>query len=129
MAHHRQDGRRQGVTGVRLCRADAVAEGRGRGFRLGEGTAQVAVFVIRSGGALYAYVNSCPHIGTPLDWLPDRFFDRDGRHLLCGTHGALFRPEDGLCVRGPCVGQRLEPAPVEIADGEVVLSLTPRENS
>jgi len=112
-----------------LCRADEVAEGKGRGFRLGEGTEQIAVFVIRSGGDLRAYVNSCPHIGTPLDWLPDRFFDSSGDHLLCGTHGALFRPQDGLCVRGPCVGQRLAPAPISVEDGAVVLSLTPRGNS
>ncbi len=97
------------VSPVRLCRADEVAEGKGRGFRIGAGTEQIAVFVIRRGGALRAYVNSCPHIGTPLDWLPDRFFDRSGEHLLCGTHGALFRPEDGLCVRGPCVGKSLAP--------------------
>jgi nitrite reductase/ring-hydroxylating ferredoxin subunit len=117
------------VTGVRLCRADEVAEGKGRGFRLGRGTEQVAVFVIRTAGDLRAYVNSCPHIGTPLDWLPDRFFDRSGEHLLCGTHGALFRPEDGLCVRGPCVGQRLAPAPITLEDGDIVLSLTPPGNS
>jgi nitrite reductase/ring-hydroxylating ferredoxin subunit len=122
MAHRRQDGRRQGVSSVRLCRADEVGEGKGRGFRLGQGTEQLAVFVIRSAGVLRAYVNSCPHIGTPLDWLADRFFDRSGEHLLCGTHGALFRPEDGLCVRGPCYGQRLEPAPIVVAEGEIFLA-------
>jgi nitrite reductase/ring-hydroxylating ferredoxin subunit len=113
----------------RLCRADAIAEGKGRGFRLGEGAHQVAVFVIRSGGVLRAYFNSCPHIGTPLDWLPDRFFDRVGEHLLCGTHGALFRPKDGLCVRGPCLGKRLTAAATTIEDGVVVLELTEHENS
>ena len=113
----------------RLCRADEIAEGAGRGFRLGAGAELVAVFVIRTGGALRGYINSCPHIGTPLDWLPDRFFSRAGDLLLCGTHGALFRPEDGLCVRGPCAGRRLAPAPIAIEDGEILLDLTPRENS
>jgi nitrite reductase/ring-hydroxylating ferredoxin subunit len=112
------------VSLVRLCRADEVAEGKGRGFRIGAGTEQIAVFVIRRGGALRGYVNSCPHIGTPLDWLPDRFFDRAGEHLLCGTHGAMFRPEDGLCVRGPCVGKSLAPAPIVVEGGEIFL--TPR---
>jgi nitrite reductase/ring-hydroxylating ferredoxin subunit len=112
-----------------LCRADEIAEGAGRGFRLGTGTEQVAIFVIRTAGTIRGYVNSCPHIGTPLDWLPDRFFDKNGEHLLCGTHGALFRPEDGHCVRGPCVGRRLEPAPIAIEDGRIVLDLTSRENS
>jgi nitrite reductase/ring-hydroxylating ferredoxin subunit len=113
----------------RLCRAEAVADGTGRGFRFGAGTDRVAVFVIRSGGTLHAYVNACPHIGTPLDWLQDRFFDRTGEHLVCGTHGALFRPEDGLCVRGPCVGKRLAPVPMSIEDGVIVLELRAPENS
>jgi nitrite reductase/ring-hydroxylating ferredoxin subunit len=108
------------VSRVRLCRADEVAEGQGRGFRLGQGTEQVAVFVIRSGGALRGYVNSCPHIGTPLDWLPDRFFGRDGL-LLCGTHGARFRPEDGLCVWGPCAGKSLRQAPIAVEGEEIYL--------
>ncbi len=108
---------------VALCRADTVADGKGRGFRLGEGTEQVAVFVIRWRSDLRAYVNSCPHMGTPLDWLPDRFFNRAGELLLCGTHGALFRPDDGVCVWGPCAGKSLAPAAVEIVDGEIVLAL------
>ena len=106
---------------VALCRAEDVAEGAGRGFRLGEGTAQIAVFVIRWRGTLHAYVNSCPHIGTPLDWLPDRFFDRGGAFLLCGTHGAFFRPDDGVCVRGPCFGKRLQQAPVRVEGGMIML--------
>jgi nitrite reductase/ring-hydroxylating ferredoxin subunit len=112
------------VSRVALCRADAVAEGAGRGFRLGEGSAQVAIFVIRWRGALLGYVNSCPHIGTPLDWLPDRFFDRGGELLLCGTHGALFRPDDGFCVRGPCAGKSLRPADIVVEHGTVILETT-----
>lgn len=119
-----QDGRRAGVRRFALCHTDAVAEGAGRGFRLGEGTAQVAIFVIRWRGALRGYVNSCPHIGTPLDWLADRFFDRSGELLLCRTHGALFRPDDGVCVRGPCVGERLRPAEIVVEGGEILVELS-----
>jgi nitrite reductase/ring-hydroxylating ferredoxin subunit len=111
------------VSLVVLCRESDVPEGGGRGFRLGDGAAQLAVFVIRRHGALRAYVNSCPHVGTPLDFIPDRFFARDGTHLLCGTHGALFRPEDGLCVDGPCAGKRLTPAPIRVAEGEIVVEI------
>jgi nitrite reductase/ring-hydroxylating ferredoxin subunit len=110
------------VRRVALCLADELADGTGRGFRLGEGTAQVAVFVVRWRGALHAYVNACPHVGTPLDWLPDRFFDRGGDLLLCGTHGALFRPDDGVCVRGPCVGKRLAAAAIVVEHGMIMLA-------
>jgi len=41
------------VSRIALCRAADVAEGTGRGFRLGEGTEQVAVFVIRWRGVLH----------------------------------------------------------------------------
>ncbi len=119
MADPQQDGRSAGVSWRRLCAAGDIAEGAARGFAWGEGTQRQAVFVLRKDGALYAYVNACPHAGTPLDWLPDRFFDRSGAHLLCGTHGALFRPEDGFCVRGPCLGRRLSPAAIRVEAGEV----------
>jgi nitrite reductase/ring-hydroxylating ferredoxin subunit len=80
------------------------------------------VFVVRKHGIFHAYINSCPHIGTPLDFLPNRFFDRDGQYLLCATHGALFRIEDGFCVSGPCAGKNLQPVPIRIENDEIVLA-------
>jgi nitrite reductase/ring-hydroxylating ferredoxin subunit len=106
----------------RLCRVDEVAEGMGRGFRFGSGPDLQAVFVVRKAGALYAYDNACPHLGTPLNFLPDRFFDRDGRHLLCGTHGALFRVEDGCCIAGPCLGKSLRRVTISLEAGEILLA-------
>lgn len=110
------------MSGRRLCAAAEIPEGGGRGFRFGAGGAQSAVFVVRHEGALHAYVNSCPHAGTPLDWVPDRFFDRGRRHLLCGTHGALFRVADGLCVSGPCADRRLARAAIRVERGEILLA-------
>ncbi|WP_343031191.1 Rieske (2Fe-2S) protein [Roseospira navarrensis] len=68
----------------------------------------VAAVVVRRGDRLYAYRNRCPHNGVRLDFVPGTFLSDDGRHLRCGTHGALFRPDTGKCVRGPCKGKRLE---------------------
>jgi nitrite reductase/ring-hydroxylating ferredoxin subunit len=109
-----------------LCRAEELAEGTGRGFRFGSGPDLQAVFVVRKAGALHAYDNACPHLGTPLNFLPDRFLDRDGRHLLCSTHGALFRIEDGYCIAGPCLGKSLRPVPIAVEGGEIVLLGGPR---
>jgi len=39
-----------------------------------------------------------------MDWQPNRFFDDTGRWLLCGTHGAVYRPDSGECGGGPCRG-------------------------
>jgi nitrite reductase/ring-hydroxylating ferredoxin subunit len=107
MAAALQDGGREGVSLRLLCRLADVPDGGGKGFWLGQDTARFGLFLIRQGDDVYAYENSCPHRGTPLDWLPDRFLDRGGRHILCATHGALFRIEDGFCLSGPCAGARL----------------------
>jgi nitrite reductase/ring-hydroxylating ferredoxin subunit len=96
------------VTAERLCRVEEMPEEGARGFRFGSGTDLCAVLVVRHADALYGYVNSCPHLGTPLDFLPDHFLDRDGRHLRCSTHGARFRIADGFCIEGPCAGKSLE---------------------
>jgi nitrite reductase/ring-hydroxylating ferredoxin subunit len=95
-----------------LCRLDAIPEGSGRGFWFGRDVERFGVFVLRCNSGFVAYINSCPHRGTPLDWQPDRFLDVTGRLIQCSTHGALFRIEDGACVSGPCAGSSLKPAPV-----------------
>ena len=109
------------MSGVVLCRADEIAESQARGFLIGEGVAQRDVVLVRRDGALHAYVNSCPHQGTPLETFPDKFLNEDGSLLVCSTHGARFRVEDGVCVRGPCVGKALNRIACEVRDGIVVL--------
>jgi nitrite reductase/ring-hydroxylating ferredoxin subunit len=49
----------------------------------------------------------------PLDWWPNEFLTDDGRHLVCATHGAVFEPDTGRCVEGPCPGARLDPLPIQ----------------
>ncbi len=70
---------------------------------------------------MFVYVNACPHLGSSLDWGPDRFLTADGAHVVCATHGALFGIADGVCLRGPCVGDQLEPVPAQIVDGRVLV--------
>jgi nitrite reductase/ring-hydroxylating ferredoxin subunit len=108
-----------------LCRLEEIEDGEGRGFSLGEGTEAVDIVVVREGERVYGYVNSCPHTGTPLDWTPDQFMSEDGGHILCATHGALFRIENGHCLAGPCMGDSLTAAPVALdGAGRVVLRRT-----
>jgi nitrite reductase/ring-hydroxylating ferredoxin subunit len=91
------------------CAADTLAPGQTAKFRLFRRGKLVEAFVINTGGVYHAYVNRCPHAGTPLDLWPTE----DGRHLICSTHGAIFEPHTGLCVEGPCPGARLERLSVE----------------
>jgi nitrite reductase/ring-hydroxylating ferredoxin subunit len=104
-----------------LCCSEALAEGAAKGITLGEGLAQRYVLLVRKNG-LFAYVNSCPHQGTPLETFVDRFFTADGKFLLCSTHGAQFRIEDGLCIYGPCLGKHLAPLAISEEAGEIRLS-------
>ena len=110
-----------------LCRLEEIEDGQARGFTLGEGIDATDLFVVRRGEQIFGYLNSCPHAGTPLDWVPDRFFDAEGKHLMCHTHGALFRIEDGFCLAGPCAGDRLTPLELGVdGDGRIVLAGPPR---
>ena len=107
------------LPGLRLCAVEDVADPGSLGFRFREGEAQFVGFVVRVGDRLTGYVDRCPHAGWPLALAGDRFLTRDGAHILCGAHGALFRPEDGVCVAGPCLGQALAPWPIEVREGQV----------
>ena len=59
-------------------------------------------FIICYQGEFMAYRNSCPHAGSPMDWLPGQFFSEDGTQLVCHTHDARFDPTTGDCLSGPC---------------------------
>jgi len=59
-------------------------------------------FLICHQGKLQAWQNTCPHAGSPLDWIPGKFFSEDGEKIICHTHGASFDPLSGDCLSGPC---------------------------
>jgi len=106
-----------------ICAAtDLVDGGQGVRFRLQPGDAQERGFAIRWLGRVFAFVNVCPHAGTELDWQPGEFFEEAGLYLVCATHGALFAPDTGRCIAGPCQGERLEPIRVEEIDGTVTIA-------
>ncbi len=102
-----------------LCRLAEIDDGGAKGFNPPEGSF-IGIFAVRQGPEIRAYVNSCPHIGVPLDWLPDHFLSTDGTRIICAMHGAEFTIADGKCIAGPCLGDHLQPVPISI-EGDVVL--------
>lgn len=104
-----------------LCQLADIADGGGKSVQIGAGEAVRRLMLLREGEAVYCYINYCPHVGTPLDWLPDTFKDPSGRFIQCSTHGALFRVTDGHCIAGPPVGKKLQAVPVAVHDGDVLL--------
>ncbi|MCO6418200.1 Rieske 2Fe-2S domain-containing protein [Siccirubricoccus sp. KC 17139] len=103
-----------------LCRLEEIPDNAARGFPAAPG-GFTGLFAVRRGEKVHVYVNSCPHIGLPLEPLPDRFLDTRKQVIICSAHGARFRIEDGVCLTGPCIGEALEAVPVEIQDGVVTV--------
>jgi nitrite reductase/ring-hydroxylating ferredoxin subunit len=104
-----------------VCQLDALNDPDSRGLVMGVNGQLRDVFIVRLGQQVFAYLNSCPHTGAPLDWMPDQFLSLDKDYIQCATHAALFRITDGYCVAGPCAGDRLTSVPVAVDAGEVVV--------
>lgn len=106
-----------------LCRLSDLVDGASKGFELGDGANRFQLFVVRRSSRVYAYENSCPHTGGPLDWVEDQYLTREKDLILCATHGALFRIETGECLAGPCMGEWLRALKVRVEGDDVVLEL------
>ena len=112
-----------GDTVIVVCSADDLGEGQTAKFRIGKGRKAREGFVIRHGGVLHAWRNECRHIPVTLDWVENRFLSRDRCWIQCATHGALYAIDTGLCVSGPPAGESLHRLPVEVRDGQVVVTV------
>jgi nitrite reductase/ring-hydroxylating ferredoxin subunit len=95
-----------------------------REFSIGDGDWPLRGFVVRQGEAVYAYQNVCAHVGHPLNWVPNRFLSQDKKTIVCASHGAVFDIRSGNCLRGPCVGKRLQAVPAQVRDGIVYVSIS-----
>jgi nitrite reductase/ring-hydroxylating ferredoxin subunit len=104
-----------------LCRVTDIPENGAKGFPGADG-AFTGLVAVRQGDQVYVYENACPHIGTPLDWTPDRFLSADGRHLICATHGAEFTIDTGTCISGPCRGDKLTSINAVVRDGVILIA-------
>lgn len=106
--------------GVALAPLTAVADGAARNFVLQMRAGRFHGFVVRRGEHVAGYVDRCPHMGVPLAQRLDDYLTPGGDRIACSWHGAIFEIDDGRCVGGPCVGARLAPWPVTVADGMIV---------
>ncbi|RCK39421.1 Rieske (2Fe-2S) protein [Thalassospira xiamenensis] len=109
-------------SGTVLCELSDLDATGAKGISLDGNPGRAGIFIVRDDAGVFGYVNSCPHIGVPLELEPDEFISNLGNEIICSTHGARFRIEDGLCVSGPCDGDMLEPVAVKIENNKVVLA-------
>jgi nitrite reductase/ring-hydroxylating ferredoxin subunit len=107
----------------KLCQLEEFPPGSSRGFTVVTPDGTEDIFLVRASACIVAYRNSCPHTGGPLDWVPDQFLSLDGDLIQCATHDALFRIDDGVCVKGPCTGQSLQAITVEVEGKQVSVIL------
>ena len=107
---------------VPLCRLDDIPDGDSNGFFAPVGEQWYGYLAVRRGEDVFVYVNSCPHTGAPLNLLPGQFLNTDKTLISCCNHGALFRIEDGFCIKGPCAGKTLQPVAVTVEGGEVFVA-------
>lgn len=101
-----------------ICLVTDIKDGQAKAFPYKDRD----LIVVRRGLNVYGYVNRCPHAGTDLNWQDDQFMTDDEQYLMCFTHGALFEPETGKCVAGPCAGASLGEVPLEVENGKVYLA-------
>ncbi|AXK40462.1 Rieske (2Fe-2S) protein [Crenobacter cavernae] len=79
-------------------------------------------FAIRYQGRVHAFQNACRHVPVELDLIDGHFFDANREFLVCSMHGALYAPDTGLCVAGPCKGASLVHLAAEERDGQVYVT-------
>jgi nitrite reductase/ring-hydroxylating ferredoxin subunit len=105
-----------------VCRLADVPDGEARGVALESGDPEVHdAFLVRRGGRVFAWRNWCPHTGGRLDWKPHAFLTRDRSLIMCGTHGAIFEIDTGLCVGGPCARMHLAGLHAAVEGEDVVI--------
>ena len=110
------------MTEVLICEAQRLEDPGSYGFAVELNGRQVEGFVVRRDGEFFAYRNSCPHTGSPLDWVEHQFLDIEGALIQCAVHDARFLIDSGECVMGPCPGESLEALPISLRDENIYLT-------
>jgi len=105
-----------------ICKVDDLQNNEAKGFIATVQGKQRNIFVVRKNDRFFAYLNWCPHNQVLIDQIPNKFFNADRSLIQCSKHGALFEIDGGLCIEGPCEGDRLKVLVVTIKDGNVFVN-------
>lgn len=107
--------------GSELCRLDDIPAA-GLALEWGEGRQAFRLALVRRGETVTAFLNACAHFGVRLNPRPDAgFVDPLDGALVCHVHYARYAPDDGRCLSGDCDGDGLQPVPVSVRAGRVIL--------
>ena len=104
-----------------ICHSEVLSDPGSYGFEVEHLAEVVEGFLVKNDGQYFAYRNTCPHTGAPLDWVEHQFLDVEGALIQCAVHDARFMIDTGECVMGPCPGESLEKLGIEVVDDKIYL--------
>jgi len=110
------------MPGTVLGPLDEIVDGDAKEYIVGRGTTVFSMFVVRRGESVYGYLNICPHYSSPLNNRAGRFMNDDKTRIRCTMHFAEFRIEDGYGVAGAAERCWLDPVPVHVENGNIVIT-------
>ncbi len=106
-----------------VCEVDVLKASGCYGWESVINGLHVQCLIIYHQNKILSYLNRCPHTGVNLEWVPHQFLDRNNEFIQCATHGALFKIGNGLCIHGPCAGDKLEAVENAIIENKIYLIL------
>ena len=101
---------------------DEIPEDKGREYVFGRGKSAFSMFCVRKGRRVWCYLNICPHYSSPLNHRANQFLNEDKTLIRCTSHFAEFRIDNGYGVRGAAEQCWLDPVPVQVENGMIVIS-------
>ncbi len=104
----------------KICRISQIKEGQSFVFSI-PNEEKFGIILVKRAKIVYGYLNICPHSMLPLNLNDRNVLSRDKFHLICKNHAALFHPETGTCVSGPCLGKALKKIKLENKNQEIYL--------
>jgi nitrite reductase/ring-hydroxylating ferredoxin subunit len=110
---------------IYICNQDSLSDPGSLGFSVEHNSRTIEGFIVKNDGSYYAYSNSCPHTGSPLDWVDHQFLDIDETLIQCAVHDARFIIDTGECVFGPCPGESLEKLDILVQQDGIYLQASP----
>jgi len=109
------------ATGTALGPLAELHDGDAKEYVFGRGVTVFSMFVVRRGEQIFGYLNICPHYSSALNCRAGEFLSSDRTRIQCSAHFAEFRIEDGYGVAGAAEGCWLDPVPVYVEHGMIVI--------
>lgn len=103
----------------RLANISEVEEGKWYEFNLQTEDSLFSLMLQKKNSEYIAFKNFCPHQGRRMNYSLGQFLTTKEGNLVCPAHGAEFKPDNGLCINGPCLGQSLEPVHIQLNEESI----------